>query len=147
MKNGKKLMAALAVVMLLAMASAAIASGESHHGQNKDGWRYEKDRGHMDGRGPGMRDPIRHGGGHGWGPGSSEIPQNIRDKMADAEKLSIVLREMLDRSVIDRGRAMGTYRRHIALRNEIAEWFFERHLDRLTANPRTPGAPPYRPGP
>jgi hypothetical protein len=159
MKQGKKTMAALAVVLLLAMATAAAASGVS---------------GKMHGRRRGDGYGWRHGGGYGWGhmgpgygperdrgcgprgenranrPDRAEIPQDIRDKMAESEKLSIDLRNIMSGTEIDRGRALDAFRRQRALDGEIAEWFFTQRLDRLaerterTENSGDIPAPRYR---
>ncbi|MDR1472174.1 MAG: hypothetical protein LBS75_06590 [Synergistaceae bacterium] len=129
MRHGRKIAAALAAAVLIAMASSAAASGRTHHRRYGGEW--------WDGGGwvPGMmRGHISGGGRPGWRPGG-EVPRSIRDKMTASEKLSIDLRDLTSRTVIDRGKVLETFRKRRELRNEIAEWFFTQRLDWLIANP------------
>jgi hypothetical protein len=161
MKQSKKTMAALAIVLLLAMATAAAASGVSgrmHGRRHGDGYGYGW--GHGGGYGWGHMNGGPGGYGPGWdrecGPRGAdgangannanrpEIPQNIRDKMAESEKLSIDLRSIMSGAEIDRDKALDTFRRQRALDGEIAEWFFTQRLEWLTANPGVRPAPQYR---
>lgn len=109
-------MVAMVIVMLLAIGSTAEASGKKHgHGWGHmyDGWgdRWE------------------------WGLYNTTIPQNIRDKMTESEKLSIDIRNIMTTETIDRAKALETFRKQRALKDEISEWFFTQRIDWLIANP------------
>lgn len=84
-------------------------------------------------------------GGQRFG-GNFNIPQEIRDKMTEADKLRIDLRAEMTRDKPDKARALEAWKKHRALRNEIAEWMFNQRLE-YALNPPAPSAPTDAPAP
>ena len=64
---------------------------------------------------------------------AGEVPQEVRDKWAEAQKTAIDLRTELGRKPIDREKALELYAKHRALMQEISEWHFKQRLDALIA--------------
>jgi DNA-directed RNA polymerase specialized sigma subunit len=67
---------------------------------------------------------------------SREIPQELREKLAEAKKTAIDLRTELARKPIDREKALELHRKHAALVQEFREWRFNKMLDSITAQPQ-----------
>lgn len=134
MKNGKKVLAMLTMVMVLAAAGTALAYGGRHHGGRGYGMGMD---GYCYGYGP-QGGPARPGErGPAWG---FDVPQNIRDKQAEAQKLMIDLRTEMYKQPVDKDKALELFRKHRALQNELSEWFFTQRLDAIAkgAVPATP---------
>ncbi len=79
----------------------------------------------------------------GWR--NADIPQAIRDKQVEADKLRIDLRAELSRPEIDQAKALEVWKQHRALRNEIAEWFFTKRLERMASRPNETMPAPAKP--
>jgi hypothetical protein len=116
----KKIFLALAVISILAFAGSAFAQG---------GWRH--------GGGFGKSDDLRqerawggHGGFEGRGRQNLDLPQEIRDKLAQAEKIGDELRSELGQTPINKDRALALYRQHRDIKNEVGEWFFLQRLEK-----------------
>ena len=60
--------------------------------------------------------------------------------MAEAEKLMIDLRSEMTKPQVDKAKALGIWKQHRALRNDIAEWFFAQNLE-WAANRPVPAQP------
>ena len=82
----------------------------------------------MRGMGRGMMGNRRNAG---WA-NAPEVPQEIREKWAEAQKTAIDLRLELGRNPIDRDRALELRAQHRAITQEISDWRFMRMLDALT---------------
>lgn len=150
----KKVLAVLTVVAVLSLAGSAMAYEGRHHGRGPGSgqnwqqgggpcWQGDGHRWH---RGPGPRD----GGFDRMGPGAhrnwnADVPENIRNKMVEAEKLMIDLRDEMSKPQIDKARALEVWKQHRALRNDISEWFFTQRLEQATNRPATPVQPPQNP--
>ena len=63
--------------------------------------------------------------------GALEVPQEIREKFAEAQKAMIDLRTELGRNPVDREKALELHAKHRALMQEICDWRFARILDSL----------------
>lgn len=59
------------------------------------------------------------------------MPQEIRDKVVELEKLRIDLDEALTSRPINKAKALEVHAKMQAVRNDIAAWRFERKLERL----------------
>ena len=79
--------------------------------------------------------PYRMGSYCGfYGPDGSYapvIPQEIRDKLAEAQKTAIDLRTELGRNPVNRERALELQAQHRALMQEVHDWHFNQRLDAL----------------
>jgi len=76
--------------------------------------------------------PMRAGGRRADRMNAREIPQEIREKWAEAQKIAIDLRLELGRIPVDRARALELRAQHRAIVNEISDWHFIHRLDLLT---------------
>lgn len=137
----KKLMALFTVAMVLAIAGTALAyGGRKHHGRGDGNWfpmgpgqafppgQCQQYQGH-----PGFRGvPAPHMNRN------FDIPQDIRDKQVEADKLRIDLRAELSKPQIDKAKALEIWKKHRALRNEISEWFFTQRLETMSNRPTAP---------
>jgi DNA-directed RNA polymerase specialized sigma subunit len=63
----------------------------------------------------------------------AQVPQEIREKWAEAQKVAIDLRTELGRNPVNRDRALGLRAQHRAIMQEISDWRFTQMLDALTA--------------
>jgi len=63
----------------------------------------------------------------------NEIPQEIREKFAEAQKIMIDLRTELGKNPIDREKALELHSKHRALMQEICDWRFTQMLDARTS--------------
>ncbi len=59
------------------------------------------------------------------------MPQEIRDKVVELEKLKIDLDEALTKRPINKAKAIEVHAKMQAVRNDLAAWRFERKLERL----------------
>lgn len=159
MKNGKRMIATLTVVAVLAIAGSAIAYGGRHYGggagpgggcacgnapMTGPGNAYRQDgapHGRMQLQPPqgehGRRAKL-HGAQNGPGKWNAEMPQNIRDKQVEAEKLAIDLRAEMSKPQIDKAKALEIWKKKQALHGEISEWRFAQRLERAANRPATP---------
>ena len=124
-KKKKVLLAALLVAMLTVLAAgAASAEGERkqggrNRGQRTGGWgaHYGKGYGYC--------------GRYAYKMNVSEVPQEIRDKWVEAQKINIDLRAELAKKPEDRDKekALELYTKRCALMQELGEWHFKQRLD------------------
>ena len=61
------------------------------------------------------------------------MPEDIRAKANELEKLRIDLRDALSRTPIDRGAATRLHNRAMQLEQEIGMWAFGERMDRIEA--------------
>ncbi len=59
------------------------------------------------------------------------MPQTIKDKIAESQKLMIDMRAEMEKSPIDRARIMRLREKNVKLRQEISDWTFSQRLDRI----------------
>ena len=140
-KYGKSVTILAVLFAVLALAGSAFAYGGRHHGPRGD----NPPQGAM---GPGGNWEM-HGFGD-RGPGGhfgrdlfAKMPQDIRDKMAESQKIGVDLRMELSKpgSSIDKNKAIELYRKQKALRDEVSEWCFMQRLE-MIMNPPAPAAVP-----
>jgi hypothetical protein len=62
-----------------------------------------------------------------------DVPQEIREKWAEAQKTKIDLRLELEKTTIDRAKALELHAKHRALMQEISDWRFQQRLNSLGA--------------
>jgi len=62
----------------------------------------------------------------------SEAPQEIQEKWAEAQRISIDMRLELGRETIDRDKVLELRQQRRALMQEISDWRFMQRLDALT---------------
>ncbi|MDR1621047.1 MAG: hypothetical protein LBS00_01590 [Synergistaceae bacterium] len=62
-----------------------------------------------------------------------DVPQEIREKWAEAQKIKIDLRTELGKTTIDRAKALELHAKHRALVQEISDWRFLQRLNALGA--------------
>ena len=62
-----------------------------------------------------------------------EVPQEIREKLAEAQKTAIDLRTELGKNPIDRDKALELHAKHRAIMQDISDWHFNQRLDALIA--------------
>ena len=138
MKMKNVLLAVLLVAVLTVLvAGAAFAGGGKRQGGYRGGRMWGA------GYGGGACCMPYGGRGYGYGPYGGrmnadrtnvpEIPQEIREKFAEAQKTAIDLRTELGKNPIDREKALELHAKHRALMNEISEWRFKQRLDALIA--------------
>ena len=60
-----------------------------------------------------------------------EIPQEIRDKQAEMQKLSIDMRAEMGKNPVDRAKAEELYTKRVALRDELSSWRMKQKLDMI----------------
>ena len=152
-KSTRKWMALFTVAAVLAISGSAFAYGGKHH--------YGKSYGYVPAWGPGGTPCPGWHQGPGYGrmqPGGPrfdgptpphernvDIPQAIRDKQVEADKLRIDLRAELSKPQIDKAKALETWKKHRALRDEIAEWFFTQRMEWLANRPNEAAPTPPKP--
>jgi len=139
----KILLAALLVAVLTVLAAGlASAEGSRRHGGRMRGSCKDGDmqggacfmhggRGRYGGGA--FFDGPRRGRADVYRQSATEIPQEIRDKWAEAKKTAIDLRNELGKNPVDRDKALELHARHRSLMEEIHDWRFMRKLDALTA--------------
>ena len=127
-KMKKVLVAALLVTVLTILAAGAASAG---------GWRRQG--GYRGGRmwrgayGGGACCGLYGGRGYDDRANVPEIPQEIRDKLAEARKTAIDLRNELDKDPVNRDKALELHAKHGALMQEVSDWRFQQRLDALIA--------------
>ena len=60
---------------------------------------------------------------------SVEMPQEIRDKITEAQKAEIDMRALLMQRPVDKAKAQALHAKLAELRREISEWYFSNELD------------------
>ena len=60
-----------------------------------------------------------------------DMPKEIREKVAEYEKLKIDMKEILFDKNIDKGKALEIHKKMQKLENEIGDWKFEKRLERI----------------
>lgn len=142
----RKYLALFTVALVLATTGTALAyGGRMHHGYGGGNQPYMQRGGEY---GPWCQPQFGHrGGGPRYGqPGfgnapapymnwNVEIPQVIRDKQVEADKLRIDLGAELNKPQVDKAKALEIWKKHRALRGEISEWFFTQRLEQMTNRP------------
>ena len=156
MKTKRALLAVLLVAMLTVLAAGMVSANERRGRGDREGregregrerrnrepqrkeWQNKEQREIGDcGAGcrmhgmfrPGMRAHRRMNADR---VNAREIPQEIREKWAEAQKISIDLRTELGRDSVDRDRALELHAKRRAIMQEISDWRFMQRLDRLT---------------
>ena len=142
MKTKKVLLAVLLVAVLTVLA-AGMASAGGWKKQGGNGGRMWNPR-----MGGGMGGACYMMGGHGQRPHGGrgfgqrnnadgvktpEIPQEIREKLAEAQKTAIDLRTELGKNPIDRDKALELHAKRRAIMQDISDWCFKQRLDALIA--------------
>jgi len=143
MKNMKKVLKVSLAVLLVAVLMAGVASAVERRGEGRRGegrrnrepqrreWQNKELRSEM---GYPMRRMM--GGGmmrnRAIAGTALEVPQEIREKWAEAQKIMIDLRMELGRNPINREKALELHAKHRALMQEIHDWRFAQQLDALT---------------
>ena len=62
---------------------------------------------------------------------SVEVPQEIRDKQVEMNKLRIDMQNEISRKPIDRSKIETIQKKHSELRNELSTWFLKQQLDAI----------------
>lgn len=134
----KKFLLAVVVVASLAVAGTAMAGPRGWGGC---GWGGNGSYGMMDwGRGGGGYGMMGWGHGgwghHGYGrdgrsawQGEANVPQEIQNKRAEAQKVAIDLRTELSKNPVNRAKVLDLYKKEQALRQSIADWNFQQRLN------------------
>jgi len=139
-KTKKILLAALLVVVL----TAGIASAREWKGRH---WKNREQQG-REWRGHGNRQcglsthdgkrcdgcsmgEMRTGRTRMHRMNTPEVPQEIMEKWAEAQKMRIDLRAELGKKPIDREKALELHAKHQNLMQEISAWRFKQRLDTL----------------
>ena len=142
----KKILVATVLVAALTTVGSAWAGGKKERAENRDNWnkgawgRHHSARGEM-GR---WRHKSVWGGPRfmmgrmGWQAGKTgvkafEVPQEIKEKWAEAKKTAIDLRTELSKTPISREKALELHAKHRSLVQEISDWYFLQRLDALEA--------------
>ena len=132
----KKTIGAAVLILVLAAAGSAFAYGGSR-GRGMAGQGMMGDNGVCGGSGM-MRGMGGRGMMHGGGmmractgiPGTSvEIPQEIRDKQVEMQKLSVDMRAEMQKKPVDRAKVEELYKKRVELRNELGGWMMKQRLD------------------
>ena len=130
----KVLFAALLVAMLtMSVAGTASARGWGGRGRGGFGGGWGGGYGYGDCCG-GMFYGGGPYGGRGYGPRDGrgyvyEAPQEIREKLAEAQKVAIDLRLEFDKQPINRGKVSELREKHRAIMQEVSDWRFNNRLD------------------
>ena len=117
-----------AVLVTILTAGAAFAWGGHRGGR---GGHHGGRGGHYGGRGVYFDRPYgcaRYSGEPC--PYYSDVPQEIRDKFAEARKTEADLRIELGKTPIDREKALSLHEKYSALMQELSDWQFKQELDR-----------------
>lgn len=166
----KKVLAMITVVAVLSLAGSALAYGggmyHGQHGNRGNGHHHHNQQGfncdlcgqagqswqsgqkyapgsQNGGNGPVANMPCRMmPGGRSNGRWAADVPQEMRDKMVEAEKLKIDLRAEMSKLQVDKAKAMEIWKKHRALKNEIAEWSFAQRLEQMPVPQIQPVQPP-----
>ena len=136
--NVRKVLKVVLVVALVAGLVAGVAYAKESRGRRIRGemhkeWQHREWRGHSkwsDGRamrGMGHRINVKRAN-------ASEVPQEIREKGAEAKKTAIDLRMELGKNPVDREKALELHTKRQSLIQEVSDWRFTQMLDALTTN-------------
>lgn len=121
----KKSIGILAIVAIMGLSSAALAHGwhgrgygDQYGGDNsgRPCARFEQ-KGDQFGR---RQENLR-----------KNMPQAIKDKVAESQKLMIDMRSEMGKAPINRARIMQLREKNVKLRQEISDWAFSQRLDRI----------------
>ena len=131
----KKFIGIVVVVLVLAFAGSALAYGGRGHcgGQRMGGGRGNQAGGTIGNQGPrmhgqGMRG--NRGGASSCFVGTGvEMPQDIRDKLTEAQKTAIDMWAEMDRTPVDRAKVEALRTKHRELRNAVSDWCFSQRLE------------------
>lgn len=134
----KKTIGAAVLILVLAAAGSAFAYGGSR-GRGMAGQGMMGDNGVCGGSGM-MRGMGGRGMMHGGGmmractgiPGTSvEIPQEIRDKQVEMQKLSVDMRAEMQKKPVDRAKVEELYKKRVELRDALSGWRMKTRLDTI----------------
>jgi hypothetical protein len=119
----KKVLFVVAIVLIVAMAGTALAGAGWKKQQGRDAW------------GKGSKSMVCGA----WGanclmPGGKfskgfEVPQEIRDKMTEAQKIMIDLKAEFGKKPVNRETVLELHAKHFSLLQEISEWHINKQLD------------------
>ena len=129
---------ALAVVLVAGLVTG-IAYARESRGRKMKGEMQYKERQHKECRGHGKWSDNRTMRGESVDrmnakrANAPEIPQEIREKRAEAKKTAIDLRMELGKNPVDREKAFELHTKRHNLMQEISNWHFTQKLDALTA--------------
>ena len=139
----KKIALVLLVIVFVSIAGTAMARGGRHGawkmpGEQRGmregyyGWQHDGERhGNRGGWGEGKFGYERRGGWHGMRGRWSDVPEEIRAKMTELDKLRIDMRAALYPGSVDRTKATEIFNKMTVLQQELRTWRFERRLDEL----------------
>ena len=132
----KKVLGIVVIVVVLAAAGGAFADdwGHGRRGGHGYGWNGQGGRGAapmQDGRGMYGHGHMGMGGGHcyAYGANNAEMPQEIKDKLTEAEKTAVDLRAEMGKSTIDRAKVTELHTKYSSLRQAVSDWCFQQRLD------------------
>ena len=129
--KAKKILVAVLLVAVLVAGTAYAGGRKRQGGHGGRTWSAPIGGGMCESCGARFETP--HGGRRRGGINVPEVPQEIRDKLTEARKIAIDLRAELEKSPVDREKALEFHAKHRALMQEISDWYFNRRLDALTA--------------
>ena len=138
--NVKRVLKVMLAVILVAGLVTGIAYAKESRGRRTRGemqhkeWQHKGLRGHSkwsDGRTMRGMSVDRMNAKR---TNASEIPQEIREKRAEAKKTAIDLRMELGNNPVDREKALELHAKRRVLMQEISDWRFTQMLDSLTVN-------------
>lgn len=130
----KKKLAAMTFVLVLVTASGAFAwGGYGTRGMYNPGM---MNQGMMNQRmmasgAPGMVRGMAGRGMMGTAWASVEIPQEIRDKQVEMQKLRVDLINEMNKNPLDRAKVESLQKRNFELRDELSNWFMKQRLDMI----------------
>ena len=153
MRNMKRILFVLAIIMVLTMAGTAFAHGGRGYAPRGRGPRqmgYDPCPMSM-GYGARAGCPYGYGMGYGGGMGhrgrgfaggtcpvwgdprsnSNAIPQDIQDKMREMHETGIALQKEFANRPINSERVLELRAQHFSLSQEVSEWFFRQRLEAL----------------
>ena len=134
----KKVLAVISVVCVMCAASSAIASpskNDRHRPMQPQvpGIEQRQDfrgpEGRFDGR---PRPPFeaRRAKGSRFTP---DMPQEIREKVAELAKLRVDLEEAMTSKPLNKAKALEVHAKILAVKNEVEAWRFAKKLERIEA--------------
>lgn len=134
----KKVLAVISVVCVMCVAGTAMAS-QSKNDRHRPmppqapGIEQRQDfRGHegrFDGR---SRPPFEFC--HGKGPRfTPDMPQEIRDKVAELAKLRVDLEEAMTSKPLNKAKALEVHAKILTVKNDVEAWRFAQKLERIEA--------------
>ena len=138
--NARKVLKVMLAVALVAGLVTGIAYAKESRGRKIKGEMQHKEQQHKEWRGYSKWSDGRTMRGMSGDrmnvkkANAPEIPQEIREKRAEAKKTSIDLRMELGKNPVDREKAFELHAKRQNLMQEISNWRFTQKLDALTAN-------------